>query len=38
MRERLSALKGEMTLNDRPGGGTRLQAVIPHAAVVDAVA
>ncbi len=38
MRERLAALKGEMSLSARPGGGTRLQALIPRAAVADAVA
>lgn len=30
MRERLSALSGSMVLGARPGGGTRLTAMIPH--------
>jgi two-component system sensor histidine kinase UhpB len=30
MRERLSTLSGSMVLGARPGGGTRLMAVIPH--------
>jgi len=38
MRERLAALGGEMRLSPRPGGGTRLEAVIPRARVADGVA
>jgi two-component system sensor histidine kinase UhpB len=38
MRERLSALGGEMRVNPRPGGGTRLQAMIPRLRVTDVVA
>ena len=38
MRERLAALNGEFSLAARPGGGTRLEAVIPRAAVIEAVA
>jgi two-component system sensor histidine kinase UhpB len=38
MRERLSALNGELRLGVRPGGGTRLEAMIPRAGVSEAVA
>ncbi|HEX4178025.1 MAG TPA: ATP-binding protein, partial [Rhizomicrobium sp.] len=40
MRERLAALNGELRLSARPGGGTRLEAVIPcaAAAVIEAMA
>jgi len=37
MRERLSALKGEMNMGPRPGGGTRLQAMIPRVRVAEAM-
>jgi two-component system sensor histidine kinase UhpB len=37
MRERLSALRGKMTLSLRPGGGTRLQAFIPLVAETEIV-
>jgi signal transduction histidine kinase len=38
MRERLSALNGELRLGVRPGGGTRIEAMIPRAGVSEAVA
>jgi signal transduction histidine kinase len=38
MRERLAALNGELRLSARPGGGTRLEAIIPRTAVIEAVA
>jgi signal transduction histidine kinase len=31
MRERLAALDGGLSLGARPGGGTRLAAIIPRA-------
>jgi two-component system, NarL family, sensor histidine kinase UhpB len=37
MRERLSALNGEMQLSQRPGGGTRLEATIPRMAIEESV-
>ncbi len=38
MRERLAALDGRLTLGARPGGGTRLVAVIPRARAKASVA
>jgi len=38
MRERLGALDGHLTVGARPGGGTRLAAVIPRARAKAAVA
>ncbi|HMH65572.1 MAG TPA: ATP-binding protein, partial [Rhizomicrobium sp.] len=35
MRERLAALSGSMSLGPRPGGGTRLSALIPNGRVAE---
>jgi two-component system sensor histidine kinase UhpB len=38
MRERLAALNGRLALGARPGGGTRLTAVIPKTRAKEVVA